>query len=119
MLKKIIKLSLILSLGALISCAKRSPEPLTVDAISKSVDSDLAKIKEVKEQNELLNQGLKVDLYTAIALAIENNKDLKVKIFETSLSNKKIQDAEFNMLPAMSALGTVALVVALYLSLPV
>jgi outer membrane protein TolC len=103
MLKKIIKLSLILSLGALISCAKRSPEPLTVDAISKSVDSDLAKIKEVKEQNELLNQGLKVDLYTAIALAIENNKDLKVKIFETALSNKKIQDAEFNMLPAMSA----------------
>ena len=103
MLKKIIKLSLILSLGALISCAKRSPEPLTVDAISKSIDSDLAKIKEVKEQNELLNQGLKVDLYTAIALAIENNKDLKVKIFETALSNKKIQDAEFNMLPAMSA----------------
>jgi outer membrane protein TolC len=103
MIKKIAKISLILSLGALISCAKRSPEPLTVDEISKSAKSDLAKIREVKEQNDILNQGLKVDLYTAIALAIENNKDLKVKIFETALSNKKIQDAEFNMLPAMSA----------------
>jgi outer membrane protein TolC len=103
MLKKIIKLSLILSLGALISCAKRSPEPLTVDVISKSVKGDLAKIEEVKEQNDLLKQGLKIDLYTAIALAVENNKDLKVKIFETALSNKKIQDVEFDMLPAMSA----------------
>jgi outer membrane protein TolC len=103
MLKKIIKLTLIISLGALISCAKRSPEPLTVDVISKSVKGDLAKIEEVKEQNDLLKQGLKIDLYTAIALAVENNKDLKVKIFETALSNKKIQDVEFDMLPAMSA----------------
>ena len=103
MIKKIAKISLILSLGALISCAKRSPEPITVDVISKSVKGDLAKIKEVKEQNDLLKQGLKVDLYTAIALAVENNKDLKVKIFETALSNKRIEDVEFDMLPAMSA----------------
>ena len=103
MLKKLAKISLILSLGALISCAKRSPEPITVDVISESVKGDLAKIKEVKEQNDLLKQGLKVDLYTAIALAVENNKDLKVKIFETALSNKRIEDVEFDMLPAMSA----------------
>jgi outer membrane protein TolC len=74
-----------------------------VDVISKSVKGDLAKIKKVKEQNDLLKQGLKVDLYTAIALAVENNKDLKVKIFETALSNKRIEDVEFDMLPAMSA----------------
>ena len=97
------KISLILSLGALISCAKRSPEPITVDVISESVKGDLVKINEVKEKNNLLKQGLKVDLYTAIALAVENNKDLKVKIFETALSNKKIEDVEFDMLPAMSA----------------
>ena len=103
MLKKLAKISLILSLGALISCAKRSPEPITVDVISESVKGDLAKINEVKEKNNLLKQGLKVDLYTAIALAVENNKDLKVKIFETALSKKKIEDVEFDMLPAMSA----------------
>ena len=103
MIKKIAKISLILSLGALISCAKRSPEPITVDVISESVKGDLVKINEVKEKNNLLKQGLKVDLYTAIALAVENNKDLKVKIFETALSNKKIEDVEFDMLPAMSA----------------
>ena len=103
MIKKIAKISLILSLGALISCAKRSPEPITVDVISESIKGDLVKINEVKEKNNLLKQGLKVDLYTAIALAVENNKDLKVKIFETALSKKKIEDVEFDMLPAMSA----------------
>ena len=103
MLKKLVKISLIVSLGALISCAKRSPEPITSDVILKSAKGDLAQIKKIKEQNDLFKQGLKVDLYTAIALAIENNKDLKVKILETSLSYKKIEDVEFDMLPSMTA----------------
>ena len=103
MLKKLVKISLIVSLGALISCAKRSPEPITSDVILKSAKGDLAQIKKIKEQNDLFKQGLKVDLYTAIALAIENNKDLKVKILETSLSYKRIEDVEFDMLPSMTA----------------
>ena len=103
MLNKLIKISLIVSLGALISCAKRSPEPITSDVILKSAKGDLAQIKKIKEQNDLFKQGLKVDLYTAIALAIENNKDLKVKILETSLSYKRIEDVEFDMLPSMTA----------------
>ena len=103
MLKKITKILLIISFGALISCAKRSPEPISTDIISKSAGEDLAKIKKIKEQNDLFNLGLKIDLYTAIALAIENNKDLRVKILETSLSHKKIEDVKFDMLPTMAA----------------
>ena len=103
MLKKITKILLIISVGALISCAKRSPEPILTDVISKSAGEDLAKIKQIKEQNDLFNLGLKIDLYTAIALAIENNKDLRVKILETSLSHKKIEDVKFDMLPTMAA----------------
>ena len=80
MLNKIFKILLILSVGILISCAKRSPEPIKADVISKSAEGDLAKIKKIKEQNDILKKDLEVDLYTAIALAIENNKDLKVKI---------------------------------------
>ena len=103
MIKKITKILLIISFGALISCAKRSPEPISTDIISKSAGEDLAKIKQIKEQNDLFNLGLKIDLYTAIALAIENNKDLRVKILETSLSHKKIEDVKFDMLPTMAA----------------
>ena len=103
MLNKIFKILLILSFGILISCAKRSPEPIKSDVISKSAEGDLAKIKKIKEQNDILKKDLEVDLYTAIALAIENNKDLKVKILESSLSYKKIEDVEFDMLPSMTA----------------
>ncbi len=103
MLKYFLKILLVLSLGVVVSCAKRNPEPITSEDFIKSAEDDLVKIQEIKEQNDLFNKDLKIDLYTAIALAIENNKDLKVKLLETSLANRKIEDVEFEMLPTMAA----------------
>ena len=103
MFKYLLKILLVLSLGIVVSCAKRNPEPISSEDFLKSAEDDLAKIKEIKEQNDLFNKDLKIDLYTAIALAIENNKDLKVKLLETSLANRKIEDVEFEMLPTMAA----------------
>ena len=103
MFKYLLKILLVLSLGIIVSCAKRNPEPITSEDFLKSAEDDLAKIQEIKEQNDLFNKNLKIDLYTAIALAIENNKDLKVKLLETSLANRKIEDVEFEMLPTMAA----------------
>ena len=103
MLRYLLKILLVLSLGVVVSCAKRNPEPITSEDFIKSAEDDLAKIQEIKEQNDLFNKDLKIDLYTAIALAIENNKDLKVKLLETSLANRKIEDVEFEMLPTMAA----------------
>ena len=103
MFKYLLKILLVLSLGIVVSCAKRNPEPITSEDFLKSAEDDLAKIQEIKEQNDLFNKNLKIDLYTAIALAIENNKDLKVKLLETSLANRKIEDVEFEMLPTMAA----------------
>ena len=88
---------------ALASCAKRNPEPISENDTIKVVEDDLAKIQRIKEENELFNKDLKVDLYTAIALAIENNKDLKVKLLETSVADQRIEDVEFEMLPTMAA----------------
>ena len=103
MFKYLLKILLVLSLGIVVSCAKRNPEPISSEDFIKSAEDDLAKIQEIKEQNDLFNKDLKIDLYTAIALAIENNKDLKVKLLETSLANRKIEDVEFEMLPTMAA----------------
>ncbi len=103
MFKYLLKILLVLSLGIVVSCAKRNPEPISSEDFLKSAEDDLAKIQEIKEQNDLFNKDLKIDLYTAIALAIENNKDLKVKLLETSLANRKIEDVEFEMLPTMAA----------------
>ena len=82
MFKYLLKILLVLSLGIVVSCAKRNPEPISSEDFLKSAEDDLAKIQEIKEQNDLFNKDLKIDLYTAIALAIENNKDLKVKLLQ-------------------------------------
>ena len=103
MFKYLLKILLVLSLGFLVSCATRNPEPIASKDFVKSAEEDLVKIQKIKEENDLFNKDLKIDLYTAIALAIENNKDLKVKLLETSLANRKIEDVEFEMLPTMAA----------------
>ena len=79
-----------------------SPLPLSSDSIDISVDEDFKKISKIKEQNEILQNNLEIDLYTAIALAIQNNKDLKVKLFETALADRKVEEVKFEMLPKMS-----------------
>ena len=96
------KIILVISFLVLTSCAKMSPLPLSSDSIDKSVDEDFKKISKIKEQNEILQNNLEIDLYTAIALAIQNNKDLKVKLFETALADRKVEEVKFEMLPKMS-----------------
>ena len=101
--QNIIKILLILSMSLLASCANRIALQFSLDFLNKSANEDINKISEIKEQNEILQKELEIDLYTAIALAIENNKDLKVKLFETALADRKIKDVKFDMLPTMSA----------------
>ena len=99
----VIKIVLILSLSLLASCANRGPLPFSFDFLKKSADEDIEKISKIRKQNEILQKNLDIDLYTAIALAIENNKDLKVKLFETALADRQLKDVKFDMLPTMSA----------------
>ena len=75
--QKIVKIVLILSLSLLASCANRGLLPFSFDFLKKSADEDIEKISKIRKQNEILQKNLDIDLYTAIALAIENNKDLK------------------------------------------
>ena len=103
MYQKFIKIVLILSLSLLASCANRGPLPFSFDFLKKSADEDIEKISKIRKQNEILQKNLDIDLYTAIALAIENNKDLKVKLFETALADRQLKDVKFDMLPTMSA----------------
>ena len=103
MLNNLIKTTLIVLLIALTSYSSRSPEPLAIDTLEISSKEDIKKISEIREQNEILKNNLDIDLYKAIALAIENNKDIKIKLFETALANQQLEDIKFDMLPSMSA----------------
>ena len=97
------KITLIVLFFVLTSCASRSPEPLAVKTLEISAKDDINKISKIREQNEILKNDLDIDLYKAIALAIENNKDIKIKLFETALANQQLEDIRFDMLPSMSA----------------
>ena len=103
MLKKLANIGLILSLLLFSACATRAPQPLATNTLEISAEDDIATINKIREQNEIFQEGLDIDLYKAIALAIENNKDIKVKLFETALASQQLEDIKFDMLPSMSA----------------
>ena len=92
-----------MSLVFLASCATRELQPLATNTLEISADDDIKTINKIREQNEIFSQNLDIDLYKAIALAIENNKDIKVKLFETALASQQLEDIKFDMLPSMSA----------------
>ena len=52
MFKYLLKILLVLSLGVLVSCAKRNPEPIASEDFLKSAEEDLVKIQKIKEENK-------------------------------------------------------------------
>ena len=48
MFKYLLKILLVLSIGIVVSCAKRNPEPISSEDFLKSAEDDLAKIQEIK-----------------------------------------------------------------------
>ena len=102
MMLKLIKLFGIISMVFLASCA-RNLEPIETSQIFSSAVEDIKKIEEIKNNNLNWEEDLEIDLYTAIALAIKNNKELRVKLLENALSKRQIDKVKFDMLPALAA----------------
>ncbi len=95
-------ISLFAFLIILSSCA-RAPKEISFKDSQERVDQDLLKIEQIKKQNETWEDNIKIDLYTAIALAIKNNRELKIKQLETGIAYRQIDKVEFEMLPALAA----------------
>ena len=93
-MKKIVFILILLIVAA---CA-RNPEPISHIDTKKKVDIDLKKITNIKKNDEKnWTPELKIDLYTAITLAVKNNSNLtqllpkeqkNSQIFETTASTK-------------------------------
>ena len=67
-------ISLLTILIILSSCA-RSPKEISLNETKERVEKDILKIEQIKKENETWEDNIKIDLYTAIALAIKNNKE--------------------------------------------
>jgi len=100
--KKIAVLSFII-LFSLISGCKRNLEPISTFETEKKAHEDIAKIEKIKKDNKSWEENLDIDLYTAIALAIKNNKELKIKLLETAMANRQLDKVRFEMLPSFAA----------------
>ena len=93
---KIIILCLFIALAA---CA-RTPKNIDTESLNFSITEDLT---ELAVDTSLQN----IDLHTAIAIAIRNNRDLRISVMESALANRQRDLQKFDMLPdiALSAIS--------------
>ena len=101
MLKKTI-ISLLACVIILSSCA-RTPKEISLNDSQERVEQDILKIEQIKKANESWEDNIEIDLYTAIALAIKNNRELKIKQLETGVAYRPLDKVLFVMLPARAA----------------
>ena len=87
-------MSLILFVGA---CSQK-PEPLIKEQLQLSSQEDYEYLKETSKA-----APLEIDLYKAIAIAIKNNRDLRIDIMNSALNQGQIDVVKFDMLPKLSA----------------
>jgi len=90
-----------LLLGFLVACA-RSPKAVSLLEAEERAKTDILKIEQIKKDNQSWEENLEIDLYTAIALAIKNNKELKIKLLESALANRQLEKIKFEMLPSIA-----------------
>ena len=99
-IKKIIA---ILSCFMLFACSVRAPQTFKFNKKKEIVENDLKAINKIKTSNNNYRKGVKIDLYSAIALAIKNNKNLKVRVLESALADQRRENVKYDMLPGMAA----------------
>ena len=96
------KILILLALFLITACV-RSPQPISLFETEEKAFKDISNIEEIKKNNKAWEENLEIDLYTAIALAIKNNKELKIKLLENALANRQIDKIKFEMLPSLAA----------------
>ena len=96
---RILKYTFVASLVLLVAaCSSRSPEPLIKEEVQVSAQDDFELLKELAA-----NAPMELDLYQAIAIAIKNNRDLRIQVMDSALSQGQIDVVKFDMLPKLSA----------------
>ena len=85
---KIISLLLLIALSA---CA-RTPNVIDAEKLNASIQKDLSSLTvEAPLEN--------IDLHTAIAIGIKNDRDLRISVMESALAQRQSDLQRFDMLP--------------------
>ena len=94
-LKYIFVASLVILVAA---CSSRNPDPLIKEEVQASAQEDFELLKE-----STANAPMEIDLYQALAIAIKNNRELRIQVMDSALSQGQIDVVKFDMLPKLSA----------------
>ena len=94
-LKHIFLASLVLLVAA---CSSRTPEPLLKEDVQASAQEDFELLKK-----STINAPMEIDLYQALAIAIKNNRELRIQVMDSALNQGQIDVVKFDMLPKLSA----------------
>ena len=91
MVNPIKKLFIVFICLALVACA-RSPKVIDEESLNFSIAEDISLLGvDATLQN--------IDLHTAIAIAVKNNRDLRISVMESALSQRQADLQKFDMLP--------------------
>ena len=94
-LKLLISVCLLLFI---MSCGSRTPTGLDQETIKSQSQKDYDELKAGTE-----NIVKEIDLYQAIAIAIKHNRNLRIQMMESALSQGQIDVVKFDMLPQFAA----------------
>ena len=86
-----------MSLVFLVGACSQTPEPLIKEQVQLSSREDYEYLKETSKA-----APLEIDLYQAIAIAIKNNRELRLNLMDSALSQGQIDVVKFDMLPNLS-----------------
>ena len=92
------KLLIVFICLALVACA-RSPRIIDAESLSVSIAEEIAEL-EVKASFQ------NIDLHTAIAIAVRNNRDLRLSVMESALSQSQRDLQKFDMLPDIALISS-------------
>ena len=92
------KATLLMSLILFVGACSQKPEPLIKEQVQSSSKEDYEYLKETSKA-----APIEIDLYQAIAIAIKNNRDLRIQIMDSALNQGQIDVVKFDMLPKLSA----------------
>ncbi len=82
----------------ILSCGSRTPTGLDQETIKSQSQKDYDELKASSE-----NIVKEIDLYQAIAIGIKHNRNLRIQMMESALSQGQIDVVKFDMLPQFAA----------------
>ena len=91
------KATLLMSLILFVGACSQKPEPLIKEQVQLSSQEDYEYLKETS-----IAAPLEIDLYQAIAIAIKNNRDLRLNLMDSALSQGQMDVVKFDMWPKLS-----------------